>query len=101
MGSPPPNNLQGASRVTGGIIHGCALDNVFNLADSCDLEVPISPVMGEFYLYDSCVDPSTTKSNSAIKLKVTTSLHTVLSKLGKKHSSVHHKLAYYQLAIYF
>lgn len=101
MGSPPPNNLQGASRVTGGVIRGHALGNVFNLADSCDLEVPISTVMGKLYLYDSRVDPSTTKPNSAIKLKVTTSLHTVLLKLGEKHSPVHRKLAYYQLAIYF
>ena len=72
MGSPPPNNLQGASRVTGGVICGHALGNVFNLADFCDLEVPISPIMGKVYLYDSHVDPSTTKPNSAIKLKVTT-----------------------------
>ena len=69
MGSPPPNNLQGASRVTGGVICGHALGNVSNLADSSDLEVPI--------------------------------LHTDLLKLGEKHSPVHCKLAYYQLAIYF
>ena len=96
MASPPvspPHNLQGASSITGGIIHRCAHGNMFNLADSNDLEIdPMSLVMGKVYLYDSCVDPITTKPKSAFKLKVTTSLGMVLSKLAEKDSPVCHKL---------
>jgi len=96
MASPPTSpshNLQGASHITGGVIHGCAYGNVFNLADSHDLEIDAAPlVMGKVYLYDSCVDPATTKPKSAFKLKVTTSLGVVLSKLAEKDSPVHRKL---------
>ena len=96
MASPPTSpscNLQGASHVTSSIIHGRAYGNVFNLADSHDVEIDTaSPVMGKVYLYDSCVDPATTKPKSVFKLKVTTSLGVVLSKLAKKDSPVHCKL---------
>ncbi|KAF8233142.1 hypothetical protein L208DRAFT_1218326, partial [Tricholoma matsutake] len=81
--------LQGASRTTGGVIRGRAYGNVFNLADSHDLETDAAAsVMGKVYLYDSCVDPATTKPKSAFKLKVMTSLGVVLSKLAEKDSPV-------------
>jgi len=41
MASPPTSpshKLQGALHTTGGVIHGHAYGNVFNLADSHDLE---------------------------------------------------------------
>ncbi|KAF8218970.1 hypothetical protein L208DRAFT_1345048, partial [Tricholoma matsutake] len=92
MASPPTSpsqKLQGASRTTGGVIRGHAYGNVFNLADSHDLETDAAAsVMGKVYLYDSCVDPATTKPKSAFKLKVTTSLVVVLSKLAEKDSPV-------------
>jgi hypothetical protein len=98
MASPPTSpshNLQGASRITGGVFRGRAYGNVFNLADSRDLEIAAaSPVMGKVYLYDSCVDPAKTKPKSAFKLKVTTSLGVVLSKLAEKDSPVRRKLLF-------
>lgn len=106
MASPPVSpsrNLQGASRITGGIIRGRAYGNVFNLADSPEMEInPVSPVMGKVYLYDSLVDPTKIKPKSFFKLKVTTSLPTILSKLADRESPVHRKLLLdYSLAIYF
>lgn len=96
MASPPTSpshNLQGASRITGGIIHGHACGNVFNFTDSHDLEVnAAASVMGKVLLYDSCVDPATTKPKSAFKLRITTSLGVVLSKLAEKDSPVRRKL---------
>jgi hypothetical protein len=50
--------------------------------------------MGKVYLYDSCVDPAKTKPKSAFKLKVTTSLGVVLSKLAEKDSPVRRKLLF-------
>ena len=88
----PPHKLQGASCTTGGVIRGRAYGNVFNLADSHDLETDAAAsVMGKVHLYDSCVDPTTTKPKSAFKLKVTTSLGVVLSKLAEKDSPVRRK----------
>ena len=99
MASPPTSpsrNLQGASRITGGIIRGHAHENVFNFADSHDLEVnAAASVMGKVLLYDSCVDPATTKPKSAFKLRITTSLGVVLSKLAEKDSPVRRKLLIY------
>ena len=37
MASPPP---YGSSRTTGGNTHGCALGNVFNIADTGDDDTP-------------------------------------------------------------
>jgi hypothetical protein len=96
MASPPTSpsrNLQGASRVTGGVIRGRAYGNVFNLADSHDLKLDAAAsVMGKVHLYDSFVDPATIKPKSAFKLKITTSLGVVLSKLAEKNSPVRRML---------
>lgn len=91
--SSPSHNLQGASRITGGVFRGRAYGNVFNLADSRDLEIDtVASVVGKVHLYDSCVDdPATTKPKSAFKLKITTSLGVVLSKLAEKSSPVRRK----------
>ena len=54
MYSPPnsPPHLHGASRVVGGFAHGCALGNVFNLADANDVALhDLGPTMGKVYLY--------------------------------------------------
>jgi len=95
MASPqtsPSRNLQGASCITGGVFRGRAYGNVFNLADSHDLKIDtVAVVVGKVHLYDSCVDPATTKPKSAFKLKITTSLGVVLSKLAEKSSPVHRK----------
>ncbi|KAF8232074.1 hypothetical protein L208DRAFT_1082414, partial [Tricholoma matsutake] len=83
--------LQRASHTTGGVICGHAYGNVFNLADSHDLETDATAlVMGKVYIYDSCPDPATTKPKSAFKLKVTTTLlGVVLPKLAEKDFPVH------------
>jgi hypothetical protein len=65
---------------------------VFNLADSCDIETnPAAPVMGRVHLYDSCVDPASTKPKCGFKLTVTTSLGVGLTKLAEKDSPVRRK----------
>ena len=95
MDGPPittSRNLQGASCTTGGIIRGNAYGNVFNIADLHDIEAQAAaPVMGRVHLYDSCVDPANAKPKCGFKLKVTTSLGVVLTKLAEKDSPVRRK----------
>lgn len=102
MASPPhspSHNRQGASRTTGGILRGRAHGNVFNFGDSGDFQ-PTESIVGKVYLYDSRVDPTGSKPKSAFKLRVTTSLGTVLSKLAEKDSPVSRELLNLLFAIY-
>ena len=94
MASPPnspSHRLQGSSHTTGGILHGRAHGNVFNLADSEDYQSRES-IPGKVYLYDTRLDPTESKPKSAFKLRVTTSLGTVLTKLAEKDSPVSSEL---------
>ena len=62
MVSPPTSpsrNLQGASQISGGVICGRALGNVFNLGDASDLQMDLDlmlAVPGKVYIYDSASD---------------------------------------------
>jgi hypothetical protein len=52
MASPPPISANGASRTTGGILHGRAHGNVFNHADGAD-PIHIAPHVEKVYVYQS------------------------------------------------
>ncbi|KAK2463875.1 hypothetical protein APHAL10511_004106, partial [Amanita phalloides] len=83
-------SLQGASRITGGIIRGNATGNVFSLADSPDLMPRIIQPQGLVKVFKSCIDISNDqiKPNLVLKTQVTPSLVNILQDLGGKYSPV-------------
>ncbi|KAF8219555.1 hypothetical protein L208DRAFT_1004658, partial [Tricholoma matsutake] len=51
--------LQGTSQISGGVICGQALGNVFNLGDALDVQIDLDfmlAVLGKVYIYDSASD---------------------------------------------
>ena len=89
MDSPP--RLHGASRVVGGIARGCALGNVFNLADASDVALhDLGPTMGKVFLYFCNVDPgqldlASVKPSGTVNCAVSP---TVLKNVARKFSPV-------------
>ena len=80
--SPPRIALQGASRMTGGVLRGRAYGNVFNHADGED-NTHIGPRMGKVLVYQSPKDPSTHKPDMSITSEVTSQLKPVLKKVAR------------------
>lgn len=81
MVSPPTSpsqNLQGASQISGGVICGQALGNVFNLGDALDVQIDLDfmlAVLGKVYIYDSAsdvanLDPTKVKPQQVLKVDV-------------------------------
>lgn len=88
--SPPRIALQGASRMTGGILRGRAYGNVFNHADGED-EICFEPRKGKVLVYHLPRDPMTHKSDMSITSEVTSQLKPVLKTLARKYSPVRSK----------
>ncbi len=87
MDSPPhsPSDLQGASCITGGILDGQALGNVYNFADGFDLGLQQGRATGKVLVYSTCADP---KPHMSLKHEVTSTLGPVLTNLGARYSPV-------------
>lgn len=95
MASPhasPSRDLQGASRVTGGSSRGHAQGNVFNFADSDNLQDFRYPALkardGHVRIFTS---RHTVKPTMTLKHKVTTDLGPVLEALAERYSPVRSK----------
>ena len=91
MASPPRHALQGASRMTGGVLRGRAYGNVFNHADGED-ETYAAPCKGKVLIYQSPRDPKNNKPDTSITSEVTPQLKPVLKKLARRFSPVSSKL---------
>jgi len=97
MNSPPPSQfeLQGSSRMTGGIFRGRAYGNNLNQADFAEEEDALIPIVGKVYLYITAQDSAewnlATMNRQVIKLEVTNSLRAVLEEIGDRHSPVRRK----------
>src|SRR5271170_2625017 len=102
MTSPGPSPpLYGSSRTTGGNTHGCAVGNVFNLADDNDYEdLPVSRT-GKVYVYNSPVNPVEVKPFRTLKVNVQFSMAPVLKSIAEKWSPIESKnfIAYILLFI--
>src|ERR1700676_3008792 len=90
--NPTPSiDLQGASRVTGGILHGRAQGNVFNNADAdIALDPGFKHCVGQVQVYTTYADPAITKPHMELKHQVTPKLQQVLRVLSRKYSPVCH-----------
>lgn len=106
MVSPPTSpswNLQGASRISGGVIRGRALGNVFNLGDASDLQMDLDfmlAVLGKVYIYDSAsdvanLDPTKVKPQWVLKADVSRTIMPILTKLGRKYSPIRSELNFF------
>ena len=91
-GSPPQIDLQGASHMTGGILCGQALGNVFNFADATTTVENQESAIGEVHVYTTHEDPHTSKPYMMMKHEVTTNLAPVLEDLATRYSPVCSKL---------
>lgn len=111
MTSPPMSpsrNLQGASRTSGGIIRGRAFGNVFNFADTSDLQMDLDitlAIPGKVYLYESVsdsvtLDPTKVKPKRIIKTDVSRTLEPVLTKLSRKYSPIRSELIFYCIFVF-
>jgi hypothetical protein len=91
MQSPPVStiDLQGASRITGGVLRGRALGNVFNNADADPISgYGLEPRMGRVQVYFAHADPTIAKPNMELNHEVTPKLTKVLKLLARKYSPV-------------
>lgn len=92
----PSQNLQGASRMTGGFTRGRALGNMFNVADAPEYEMDIDltlSIPGKVYIYESSseladLDPKTVKPLRVLKTDVSRTIAPVLTKLAHKYSPI-------------
>ena len=100
------HDLQGASCTVGGVLHGQAHGNVYNMADNIKTEDPfIKPIIGVFFLVLDCRlfiypipgkvhifrlhgNPDAMEPFTMIKVKVMDTLGPVLEKLGDQFSLV-------------
>ena len=85
--SPPRNTLQGASRMTGGKLHGRALGNIFNHADGED-NIYLGARKGKVLVYQTPKDPMDHKPDMSITSEVAPRLKPVLKTLARKYSPV-------------
>ena len=83
-------DLQGASRMTGGILHGRAQGNVFNHADG-EGESYAALWKGKVLIYQSPQDPKTNKADLSITCEVTPQLKPILKTLARMFSPVSSK----------
>lgn len=83
--SPSHVLLQGASRTTGGVLHGQALGNIFNYADDDDV---VDKVLrkGKVHVYMSQRDPTVNKPDMTLTAEVTPMLNLVLKSLARSYS---------------
>ena len=88
--SPPRIALQGASRMTGGVLRGRAYGNIFNHADGED-EIRLEPRKGKVLVYHLPRDPTIHKPDMSITSEVTSQLKPVLTTLARKYSPVRSK----------
>ena len=103
-------NLQGASRTSGGIFRGHAQGNVFNLADVADVlkQDPgygVAP-KGRVYVYSSPLNPTTlepAKMKPMATVKVTTSqtIAPMLLQVSRRFSPVRSKYVSLYIVILF
>jgi len=99
MSPSPTQNLQGASRITGGFTRGRALGNVFNQADLPDMmeDDTFSLVReGKVYLFESSEGTGVnvaTDSKRTVKVNVFPTLCPVLEKIAIKYSPIKSKLS--------
>ncbi|KAG6914447.1 hypothetical protein DXG01_017230, partial [Tephrocybe rancida] len=107
MASPPgsPVQLQGASRISGGIFRGRAVGNVFNYADLKDLQsTALGPVKGKVHLFVSNNDPamllpSGTSPSMTFKQEVLSSLSPILKKMAQSYPPIkrlNHRIFVYE-----
>ena len=88
----PTMDLQGASRITGGILRGRALGNVYNNADADLISGSgLERRMGRVQFYTSPADPTTTNPDFELDHEVTPRLTKVLRALVRKYSPVRSK----------
>jgi hypothetical protein len=81
--------LEGSSRVTGGVLRGRAVGNVFNLADSDMLVDRVVPVKGIVRVYSNrSHHPLYHKPTMTMTTETKPSLGPVLQRLAKKYSPV-------------
>ena len=81
--------LYGLSRTTGGTTHGCAIGNVFNLADAGDNDKKTLVLRtGRVHIYNSPVNPAEVKPFCILKVNVQFSMAPVLTSIAKKWSSI-------------
>lgn len=91
----PSQNLQGASRITGGSTRGRATGNVLNSADADDdIEMAV-PRTGKIHLYPSLVNPADVKPSRVLKVDVKFSLAPILKSIAAKWSPIESKSNYY------
>lgn len=106
MASPSPvHALQGASRMTGGILRGRAHGNVFNHADGED-ETYTAPRKGRVFVHQSPRDPKNknSKAETSIMSEVTPQLKPALKALARRLSIVSSKsyfLIYVEQKIFY
>ena len=94
MASPPNSpsrGLQGASRVTGGLLRGRAHGNVFNFADAITFKDTHHPATGKVHVYQTHSEPDTTPPYMSFKHNVTADLAPVLEKLAIQYSPIRSK----------
>jgi len=84
-----PHDLQGASCTTGGLFHGRAVGNVFNVGDAKGiLESELGSLVGKVKVFRPGDDPSAKKAQMTLKVKVGGNLTPVLHELAKRYSPV-------------
>jgi hypothetical protein len=83
-------DLQGASRMTGGVLRGRAHGNVFNFADADAQVEPATQdsIMGKVHVYKTHDEPSASKPYMTMKQEVTGNLGPVLTNLASLYSPV-------------
>jgi hypothetical protein len=89
LGTIPTFDLQGSSCISGGILRGRALGNVFNNADA-DLSsgYAFEHRTGRVQIYTAQADPTIVKPDMELKHEVTPRLAKVLQVLARKYSPV-------------
>jgi len=97
----PLQNLQGASRITGGIIHGRALGNVFNMADADSGDDMAVPRTGKVHLYSSLVNPADVKPPCVPTINVHFSMEPILKSIAAKWSPIQSKHLFINNAIFY
>jgi len=86
---PPAVDLQGSSRISGGILRGRAMGNVFNNADADPVSgYGFERCMGRVQIYTAQADPTIVKPDMELKHEVTPRFTKVLQVLGRRYSPV-------------
>ena len=75
--------------MTGGIVHGCAQGNVYNIADNLEVTELTGPVKGNIHVYNKHGDPDSIDPYMLVKHEVTPNIGAVLEKLASQYSPVH------------